>query len=93
MHKPDLAAAIAVETGISRQMAGEILNTVLDEITNALAFEQRVSLPGLGVLAPVQRAARSGKNPASGEAITIPAQKSIAYRPAKALRDLLNEKS
>lgn len=90
MHKPDLAEAIAQHTGIKKQAASEVLNAVLDEITNALAFNQRVSLPGLGVLAPVQRAARSGKNPASGEAISIPTHKAVVYRPAKALRDMLN---
>ncbi|MDP1932629.1 MAG: HU family DNA-binding protein [Gammaproteobacteria bacterium] len=89
MHKPDLAAAIALQTDVSRQVAGEVLNTVLDEITNALAFNQRVSLPGLGVLAPVERAARNGFNPASGEAIVIPAHKAVVFRPAKALKEAL----
>ncbi len=91
MHKPDLAAAIAQQTGISRQAAGEALNTVLDEITNALAFNQRVSLPGLGVLAPVERAARNGLNPATGEAIAIAAHKAVVFRPAKALKEAVEK--
>ncbi|MDO9318346.1 MAG: HU family DNA-binding protein [Gammaproteobacteria bacterium] len=91
MHKPELAEAIAAQTGISRQTAAEVLNAVLDEIANALAFDRKVSLPGLGVLAPVQRQAHTGKNPATGQALEIPAQRSVAFRPAKKLKDALNE--
>ncbi len=91
MHKPELAEAIAAQAGISRQAAAETLNTVLDEIANALAFDRKVSLPGLGVLAPVQRLARTGKNPATGQTLEIPAQRSVAFRPAKKLKDVLNE--
>ncbi len=91
MHKPELAEAIAAQAGISRQAAAETLNAVLDEIANALAFDRKVSLPGLGVLTPVQRLARSGKNPATGQTLEIPAKRSVAFRPAKKLKDALNE--
>ncbi len=91
MHKPELAEAIAAQAGISRQAAAEAVNAVLDEIANALALDRKVSLPGLGVLAPVQRQARTGKNPATGQAIEIPAQRSVAFRPAKKLKEALNE--
>ncbi|MDX1491004.1 MAG: HU family DNA-binding protein [Pseudohongiellaceae bacterium] len=87
MHKPELAAAIALQTGISKEQAGEALNAVLDEITNGLAFGKKVALPRLGVFAPAQRAARQGKNPATGEAIQIAAHKAVVFRPAKALKD------
>ena len=91
MHKPELAEAIAAQAGISRQAAAEALNAVLDEIANALALDRKVSLPGLGVLAPIQRQARTGTNPATGQALEIPAQRSVAFRPAKKLKEALNE--
>ena len=91
MHKPELAEAIAAQVGISRQAAAESLNVILDEIANALAFDRKVSLPGLGILAPVQRQARTGKNPATGQVLEIPAQRSVAFRSAKKLKDTLNE--
>lgn len=90
MHKPDLAAAIAQQTGMTRQTANEALTIVLDEITNALAFGRRVSLPGLGVIAPVQRAARTGVNPASRKEITIAAHRAVTFRAARKLKESVN---
>lgn len=87
MHKPELAAAIAQHTGISKELAGQALNAVLDEMTNAMAFGKKVSLPRLGVFAPVERAARVGKNPATGAPIKIAAHKAVVFRAAKSLKE------
>lgn len=90
MHKPDLAAAIAQRTGITKEQAAEALNAVLDEMTNSMAFGKKVTLPRLGVFAPVDRAARQGKNPATGEPIQIAAHKAVVFRPAKGLKELVD---
>jgi DNA-binding protein HU-alpha len=90
MHKPELAAAIAQQAGISKEQAAEALNAVLDEITNGMAFGKRVALPRLGVFAPTDRAARKGKNPATGEPIEIAAHKAVVFRAAKSLKEAID---
>jgi len=90
MHKPELAAAIAQQAGITKEQASEALNVVLDEITNGMAFGKKVSLPRLGVFAPTDRAARQGKNPATGEPIAIAAHKAVVFRAAKSLKETVD---
>lgn len=90
MHKPELAAAIAKQVGISKDQAAEALNVVLDEITNGMAFGKKVALPRLGVFVPSDRAARQGKNPATGEPIEIAAHKAVVFRAAKSLKESVN---
>jgi DNA-binding protein HU-alpha len=89
MNKPELAAAVAELANISRAQAAEVINVMLDEISNALAKGDKVALPGLGSFNPTNRAARTGKNPRTGEAISIKASKSVGFKPAKALKDAI----
>ena len=90
MHKPDLAAAIAKQAGITKDQASEALNAVLDEISNGMAFGKKVALPRLGVFVPADRAARQGKNPATGEPIEIAAHKVVVFRAAKSLKEAVD---
>lgn len=90
MRKPELAAAIAQGANISKEKANEVINAVTDEITNALAEGNSVALIGFGTFTQRQRSERAGKNPQTGEAITIPASKSVGFKPGKSLKDAVN---
>ena len=87
MNKPELAAAVAEQANVSKATAAELITALLDEITNALAKGERVTLPGLGTFNPTSRAARSGVNPRTGETIRIAASKSVGFKAGKALKD------
>ncbi len=87
MTKTQLAARIADKAGITKKLATDIL----EDIANIAYKEAKNSftLPGLGKLVLVQRKARMGRNPATGEAIKIPAKKVVKFRVAKAAKDAI----
>lgn len=89
MNKPELAAAIADQAELSKTQANDVLNSVLDEVTLALARGDSVRLPGLGSFNISERSARAGRNPQTGEAIQIAASKSVRFSPASALKDVV----
>ena len=87
MRKPELAAAIAERADLSKDKASQVLNVILDEITGSVAQGQDVALIGFGTFAVRERAARTGKNPQTGQPLTIPASKIVAFKPGKGLKD------
>ncbi|KZX73466.1 DNA-binding protein HU [Oleiphilus sp. HI0009] len=90
MKKPELAAAIAEKTGLTKDKAGEVINALTDEVTNAMTRNDPVSLIGFGTFSQRERSARTGKNPQTGKTIQIPASKSVGFKPGKALKDAVN---
>ncbi|TDT44003.1 DNA-binding protein HU-alpha [Halospina denitrificans] len=90
MRKPELAAAIAEETGLSKNKAQEVLNAVTDQISAALAKNEPVSLPGFGNFNIRERSARTGRNPQTGASIKIPASRSVGFKAGKPLREAVN---
>ncbi len=90
MRKPELSAALAEKTGMTKQQAARVLNTILDEITAALERKDDVTLIGFGSFVQRTRGARVGKNPQTGEPIQIAASQTVAFRPGKALREAVN---
>ncbi len=90
MKKPELAAAIAEKAGVTKEKAGEIINAITDEISNAMAKNDPVTLIGFGTFSVRERSARTGKNPQTGASIQIPASKSVGFKPGKALKDAVN---
>ncbi len=83
--KSQIADHIAKKTGITKKAAGQIL----DEIAG-LAYKEaknNFTLPGIGKLVLVNRKARMGRNPQTGEAIKIPAKRVVKFRVAKACKD------
>ena len=82
-----LAAAIADEQELSKKQAEAILNELVGRITKHLKKGERIRLVGLGILQVRKRAARMGRNPATGEAIHIKASKKVAFRAAKELKE------
>lgn len=90
MTKNELIDHIAGEADISKAAAGRALNATLDAVGNSLRGGEPVALIGFGTFLVRERSERSGRNPRTGEAMTIAASKVPAFKPAKALRDSLN---
>lgn len=87
--KAELIANIAARADLSKARTEELLNHVLSEISGQLTQGNDVLLPGVGKLVVTSRAAREGRNPKTGEAIRIPASKSVRFSPAKQLKQAL----
>ena len=82
-----LAAALAEEHDLSKKAAEAILTDMVGKIAKHLKKGERVRIVGLGILQVRKRAARMGRNPATGEAIHIKASKKVAFRAAKELKE------
>lgn len=87
MTKADIVDAIASEAQLSKRVAGEIIEVMLREIKSALQRGERVALTPFGSFVVRQRRAREGRNPKTGEAITIAARKVPAFIPGKNLKE------
>ncbi len=87
MRKNELAAAVAERAGLSKTDAGWLINVILDQLMEALERGETVSLPGFGSFAPSTRAARTGRNPKTGEPMQIAASRSVQFRPGKGLKE------
>ncbi|MDE3115002.1 MAG: HU family DNA-binding protein [Pseudomonadota bacterium] len=87
MTTRQLAAQLAEKHELSNKMAVAILDDMTGVITKQLKKGVRVRLNGLGILQVRKRAARMGRNPATGEAIKIKASKKVAFRAAKELKE------
>jgi DNA-binding protein HU-beta len=90
MNKSDLVDAIAESAGLSKADAGRALDALVDTVTSALKSGQSVSLVGFGTFSVRDRAARTGRNPRTGETIQIAASKNPAFKAGKALKDAVN---
>ena len=82
-----LAAALADDHELSKKAAEAILTDLVGKITKHLKKGERIRIVGLGILQVRKRAARMGRNPATGEAIQIKASKKVAFRAAKELKE------
>ena len=89
MNAKELAKNLADKHGVSEKQARELLNALLDGIVGAAIAGEEVSLPGFGKFKVKAAPERSGRNPSTGEAITIAASRKLAFTPAKALKDRL----
>ena len=90
MRKPELAAAIAEETGLTKDKSSEVITVVTDQIAKALSEDDTVSLIGFGTFSRRSRAERKGKNPQTGEEIDIKASNSVGFKAGKALKASVN---
>jgi DNA-binding protein HU-beta len=82
-----LAAALAETHEMAKKQSELILNDLVGLVTKHLKKGDRIRLVGLGILQVRKRAARMGRNPATGEAIKIKASKKVAFRAAKELKE------
>ena len=90
MNKSELIDAIASEADISKASAGRALDSMINSITGALSNGDSVSLVGFGTFNVKERAARTGRNPQTGETIQIKAAKVPGFKAGKALKDAVN---
>ncbi len=90
MNKTELIEHIAKYADISKAAATRSLDGTIDAVKTTLKKGDSVSLVGFGTFAVGKRAARTGRNPRTGDAIKIKASKVPKFRPGKALKDALN---
>lgn len=90
MTKTELAEQMAQDAGISKAVADTALRSCIDRITNSLKNGQEVAIVGFGTFSVANRAARTGRNPQTGEPITIKASRVPRFKPGKTLKDAVN---
>ncbi len=90
MNKAELTEAMAEAADISKAAAARALDGMIDAVTEALKNGDQVSLIGFGTFSVRDRAARTGRNPQTCEAINIAASKNPAFKAGKALKDAVN---
>ena len=87
MTKPELMNQIAEKASLSKKDAAAAVTSLIATITETLQAGEKIAIPSLGTFEVRERAARTGKNPRTGEAVEIAAKKIPAFKPAKALKD------
>lgn len=87
MTKAELVAKIAEEAGLKIVQVEKAFKAIINNVVAELEKGQSIALSGLGTFSVTTRAARSGRNPRTGEEISIPACKAVRYRASKALKD------
>ena len=87
MNKVTLVAKLAEKSGLSKKQAELALGAFIDSVTEALKEGDKVQLMGFGTFEVKERAARTGRNPSTGETIEIPASKTPSFKAGKGLRD------
>ena len=90
MNKLQLTDAVAQKAGMTKKDAAEAVNAILDVIVEALAAGDDVKITGFGGFEVKERAARTGRNPKTGEAVEIPASKYVAFSAGSSLKDKVN---
>ena len=91
MNKTELVAAMAEQAGISKKDAEAALKAFTDVVAEELKANGKVQLVGFGTFEVSERAAREGRNPQTGETMTIAASKAPKFKAGKALKDMINE--
>ena len=90
MNKSELIQAVADAASISKSTAGKAVDAVIDNIKKSLADNDPVTLIGFGTFSVRERAARTGRNPRTGERLEIKAAKVPIFKAGKALKDAVN---
>ena len=90
MNKTDLINVVSAETKVAKKDVDAVVSATVKAITEALKDGDKVALIGFGTFEVKTTAAREGRNPKTGEAITIPASKKPAFSASKALKDTVN---
>lgn len=90
MNKTEFIAAIADKTELSKKDAEKAVKAFVDVVTEELKKGEKIQLVGFGTFEISERAAREGRNPQTGETMTIAASKSPKFKAGKALKDAMN---
>ena len=90
MKKADLVDAIAGKSGAPKAQVQQLVEDVFELMADALSRGDKIDLRGFGTFSVRESAARTGRNPQTGEPIQIPARKTPAFKPGKELKDRCN---
>ncbi len=90
MNKGQLIDAVSSDTGLKKSDISKALDSILDNVQGALKSGSDVSLVGFGTWKKKQRAARSGRNPQTGQTIKIPAKNTVSFSAGKQLKESVN---
>ena len=91
MNKTELVNAVAAATNLTKKDAAAAVNATLDAITAAMGKGDKVQIAGFGTFESRDRAARTCKNPATGEKVDVAACKVPSFKAGKALKDTVNQ--
>lgn len=91
LNKKALVELVAEKQGLTKKASTEIYDLVVEEVTKTLKKGGVVDVPSFGKFSVAKRKARTGKNPATGEKIKIPATKVPKFKPAKALKEAVKK--
>ncbi|NPV92629.1 MAG: HU family DNA-binding protein [Firmicutes bacterium] len=90
MNKAELVSSVAEKADLTKKEAERVVNAVFASVEEALANGDKVQLVGFGTFEVREREARKGRNPQTGQEISIPATKVPAFKAGKALKDSVN---
>ncbi len=91
MNKTELVTALAVRAGVTKKEADVVLSAIVDVIMDTVANDEKVVLIGFGSFEARERSARTGRNPATGEPLEIPATKVPVFSPGKAFKQKVSD--
>ena len=91
MNKQELAIAITEKTNLTKTAAERFINVFTDTIAEALANGEKIQLIGFGTFETRERGARDARNPLTGETLKIAAKTVPAFKPGKALKEIVNK--
>jgi len=86
MTKAELIEAVANEIGLPKKTVGDVIDEAFDQIARSIKKEKRFWVPGFGTFSVRRRKARAGFNPRTNAPMTIPAARTVGFRPAPELR-------
>ena len=91
LTRQDISEALFKQIGLSKHESSLMLESVLDQISNALIDGQTVKLSSFGTFSPRKKRERIGRNPKTGEEATINARRVISFKPSKLMKDRINK--
>ncbi|MCP0914135.1 MULTISPECIES: HU family DNA-binding protein [Legionella] len=91
MNKSELVEAIANGSGVTKAVAGRVLDTFMATVSDVLKNGDQIVLPGFGSFSTGSRSARTGRNPQTGKTINIPASRVAKFKAGKKLKEAVQE--
>ena len=90
MTKSEFVVTLAVASDLTKQEVERVIAAAANILTGIMRSGDSVNIPGLGIFTSKVREAHEGRNPATGESVTIPAKRVAIFKPSKSLKETLN---
>jgi len=90
MNKSDLINQVSSDTGLTKTKAGQVINSITESVKSALSNGDKVTLVGFGSFSSSKRKARKGRNPKTGEVISIPEKTVVKFKSGSYLSESVN---